>query len=291
VQAAGEAEVSAVYAKLDGTENYAIKGNASNAAVKALWDKAVKTGLLASQIQLNANQIVVQNGDKVAAAFIDGKLRAACIDAENLIVQQLKIDSDKQSNQDFEAYFDKTRGLQIRNKGADILKIDPKTGEAFFTGRINAIESFFTGNVTARDISLIGFKAGDIVLRKFSNMKIYNETKQLYSQICGTGEIRLKFDFQSPLTYGHKIVIKIDEKIVDTIFAIKGSKHYSKDFNVKEGSYIGIMATHSEYGGASVVGDELNISNIQICTNGNNGILAYLGNTYTNSHANFNVIR
>lgn len=138
VQAASEAEVSAVYAKLDGTENYAIKGNAGNAAVKALWDKAVKAGLLASQIQLNASQIVVQNGDKVAAAFIDGKLRAACIDAENLIVQQLKIDSDKQSNQDFEAYFDKTRGLQIRNKGTDILKIDPKTGEAFFTGKVQA---------------------------------------------------------------------------------------------------------------------------------------------------------
>ncbi|MGP1457941.1 MAG: WD40/YVTN/BNR-like repeat-containing protein, partial [Treponema sp.] len=72
------------------------------------------------------------------AAFVDGKLRAACIDAENLIVQQLKIDSDKQSNQDFEAYFDKNRGLQIRNKGADILKIDPKTGEAFFTGKVQA---------------------------------------------------------------------------------------------------------------------------------------------------------
>ena len=137
VQAASEAEVSAVYAKLDGTENYAIKGNASNAAVKALWDKAVKAGLLASQIQLNANQIVVQNGDKTAAAFIDGKLRAACIDAENLIVQQLKIDSEKNSNQDFEAYFDKTRGLQIRNSGKDILKIDPKTGAAFFTGKVD----------------------------------------------------------------------------------------------------------------------------------------------------------
>ena len=155
VQAASEAEVSAVYAKLDGTENYAIKGNASNAAVKALWNKAVKAGLLASQIQLNASQIVVQNGDKTAAAFIDGKLRAACIDAENLIVQQLKIDSDKQSNQDFEAYFDKSRGLQIRNKNKDILKIDPKTGEAFFTGRLNATSGYFdniviTGNSVFR---------------------------------------------------------------------------------------------------------------------------------------------
>ena len=150
VQAASEAEVSAVYAKLDGTENYAIKGNASNAAVKALWDKAVKTGLLASQIQLNANQIVVQNGDKTAAAFIDEKLRAACIDAENLIVQQLKIDSEKNSNQDFEAYFDKIRGLQIKNRGADILKVDPKTGEAFFTGKVQAIDGIFKGEIQAK---------------------------------------------------------------------------------------------------------------------------------------------
>ena len=134
----GEAETAAVYGVLADSGYYAIKGNASSTAIKKLWDKAVKTGLLASQIQLNANQIVVQNGDKVAAAFIDGKLRAACIDAENLVVQQLKIDSDKNSNQDFEAYFDKIRGLQIRNKGADILKIDPKTGEAFFTGKVQA---------------------------------------------------------------------------------------------------------------------------------------------------------
>ncbi|MGP1459139.1 MAG: hypothetical protein ACTTKL_07500 [Treponema sp.] len=143
VEKCGGAETVKVYARLDGTDYYAIRGDISGKPVKELWDKAVKAGLLASQIQLNADQIVVQNGDKTAAAFIDGKLRAACIDAENLIVQQLKIDSDKQSNQDFEAYFDKTRGLQIRNQGADILKIDPKTGEAFFSGRINATSGYF----------------------------------------------------------------------------------------------------------------------------------------------------
>ena len=134
----GEAETAAVYARLAGTDFHAIKGNAGGTAVKNLWNRAVKARLLASQVQLNADQIVVQNGDKTAAAFIDGKLRAACIDAENLIVQQLKIDSDKNSDQDFEAYFDKIRGLQIKNRGADILKVDPKTGEAFFTGKVQA---------------------------------------------------------------------------------------------------------------------------------------------------------
>lgn len=145
----GEAETAAVYARLDGMDFHAIKGNAGGTAVKNLWNRAVKAGLLASQIQLNANQIVVQNGDKTAAAFIDGKLRAACIDAENLVVQQLKIDSDKNSDQDFEAYFDKIRGLQIKNRGADILKVDPKTGEAFFTGKVQAIDGIFKGEIQA----------------------------------------------------------------------------------------------------------------------------------------------
>ena len=84
VQAASEADVSAVYARLDGTDNYAIKGNASNAAVKALWDKAVEAGLIASQIDLTATQIhinaqnvqidgetIINNAKKIKAALID----------------------------------------------------------------------------------------------------------------------------------------------------------------------------------------------------------------------------
>ncbi len=193
----GEAETAAVYARLDGTDFHAIKGNASGTAVKNLWNRAVKAGLLASHVQLNADQIVVQNGDKVAAAFIDGKLRAACIDAENLIVQQLKIDSDKQSNQDFEAYFDKIRGLQIRNKNKDILKIDPKTGEAFFTGG-----NFETILVTGK--SIIG---NDV--RFMGN---------IYS-----GPLILTDDTPS----GNKIIIKAGTRILDIHRYIKtGDKDY-----------------------------------------------------------------
>lgn len=193
----GEAETAAVYARLDGTDYYAIKGNASSSAVKRLWDKAVKAALIASQIQLNADQIVVQNGDKTAAAFIDGKLRAACIDAENLVVQQLKIDSDKNSNQDFEAYFDKIRGLQIKNRGEDILKVDPKTGEAFFTGG-----NFETILVTGK--SIIG---NDV--RFMGN---------IYS-----GPLILTDDTPS----GNKIVIKAGTRILDIHRYIKtGDKDY-----------------------------------------------------------------
>ena len=57
VTASTEAKVAAVYALVAGTEYYGIKGNASNAAVKALWDDAIAGGLLASQIVLSADQI------------------------------------------------------------------------------------------------------------------------------------------------------------------------------------------------------------------------------------------
>lgn len=58
VQASSEDEVSAVYAKLAGTEDiYAIKGNAGQSVIKNLWDKAIAGGLIASQIVLDADQI------------------------------------------------------------------------------------------------------------------------------------------------------------------------------------------------------------------------------------------
>ena len=57
VTASTEAKVAAVYALVENTNYYAIKGNASNAAVKALWDDAITGGLIASQIVLSADQI------------------------------------------------------------------------------------------------------------------------------------------------------------------------------------------------------------------------------------------
>ena len=57
ITASSEKKVNAVYGLVSGTNYYGIKGNASNAAVKALWDDAITGGLLASQIVLSADQI------------------------------------------------------------------------------------------------------------------------------------------------------------------------------------------------------------------------------------------
>lgn len=57
VNASTEAKVAAVYALIKDSEYYGIKGNASDQAVKALWDDAVAGNLIASQIILDADQI------------------------------------------------------------------------------------------------------------------------------------------------------------------------------------------------------------------------------------------
>ena len=58
-------------------------------------------------------------------AFIK-KLAADQAFLRQLVVQKLRIDSDKNSNQDFEAWFDEENGLKIKNNGEEIFKVDPR---------------------------------------------------------------------------------------------------------------------------------------------------------------------
>ena len=104
VQASTEEKVAAVYAQLEGTSGagirYAIKGNASNAAVKALWDDAVAGALIASQIDLSATQIniaaehvvITGQGSTQGQTIIDGgKIRTALLEVEELLAQSITL--------------------------------------------------------------------------------------------------------------------------------------------------------------------------------------------------------
>ena len=99
VAASTEAKVAAVYAQLEGTSGegirYAIKGNASNAAVKALWDDAVAGALIASQIDLSATQIHInaQNVQIDGETIINNakKIKAAMIDVDNILTRNITI--------------------------------------------------------------------------------------------------------------------------------------------------------------------------------------------------------
>ena len=104
VQVSTEEKVAAVYAQLEGTSGegirYAIKGNASNAAVKALWDDAVAGALIASQIDLSATQInvaaehvvITGQGSTHGQTIIDGgKIRTALLEVEELLAQSITL--------------------------------------------------------------------------------------------------------------------------------------------------------------------------------------------------------
>jgi len=89
-------KVNAVYALVDGTNYYGIKGNASNEAVKALWDDAVAGGLIASQIDLSATQInisaehvIITDGQHAGETLVEGgKIQTDLIDVDTLKATQ-----------------------------------------------------------------------------------------------------------------------------------------------------------------------------------------------------------
>ena len=162
VQAANEEEVAAVYAQLDGTSGatikYAIKGNASNAAVKTLWDKAVKAALIASQIDLSATQInmaaerVVITGEaNHGQTLIDGgKIRAALIDVEKILARNIKIkNGGSLCSQNFNGIIDEAGnitsdgsvGWAIDNNGRAVFS------DGVFSGMLNSAAGVFVGEV------------------------------------------------------------------------------------------------------------------------------------------------
>ena len=87
--AASTAEkVNKVYAAVQGTPYYAIMSDSDDAEVKALWDDAVSAGLLASQIELQADQIFI-DGDVIVNN--DNKIKAALIDVQNLLASNITV--------------------------------------------------------------------------------------------------------------------------------------------------------------------------------------------------------
>lgn len=208
VQASSETEVSAVYAQLDGTDGenirYAIKGNASNAAVKALWDKAVAAALIASQIDLSATQInvaaenvVITGSTNKGQTIIEGGyLRTALIDVENILVKNIAVkDKGVIHSNNYNGEIDEngviniygTQGWAIDNAGnSDFVNINA-TGGNFknvnVSGKIEATDSSFNGTLNCGSLKVL--KA-----LTYTNLKQFttsNAVYQLYNYLQGRG--------------------------------------------------------------------------------------------------------
>ena len=92
-------------------------------------------------------------------AFIK-KLAADQAFLKELIVQRLRIDSDKNSDKDFEAWFDEANGLKIKNRGQEIFKVDAE------------------GNIDAICFTVIsGLLGSPEILRKTSETITQNDLK------------------------------------------------------------------------------------------------------------------
>lgn len=202
VQAASEGEVSAVYAQLEGTSGesikYAIKGNASNAAVKALWDKAVAAALIASQIDLTATQIniaaehvVITGSTNHGQTIIEGgKIRAALIEVEDLLAKNVKLKNggslrsnnfDGTVNANGQITADGTSGWAIDNAGKVIFNNAKIRGEInATTGTLDnvTVNGFYTSNNTPfQPMAMINIGYNNGVLQLTNNKNIKSVTR------------------------------------------------------------------------------------------------------------------
>ena len=120
---------------------------------------------------LFAKQLIAQE------AFIK-KLAADQAFLKELIVQKLRIDSDKNSNQDFEAWFDKDNGLKIQNNGQVVFSVNP-SGFAFmknakFEGEIDCQGFKVLNKQYVSQQFLYSWNAGDnafVILQKITILK------------------------------------------------------------------------------------------------------------------------
>lgn len=81
---------------------------------------------------------------------------------KKLVVKKLHIDTDPDSNQDFEAWFDEVNGLKINNAGEEVFKVDTAGTIYAFGAIINS--GTFNGSIYSGPLELINAPPENIVL-------------------------------------------------------------------------------------------------------------------------------
>lgn len=209
VQASTEAKVATVYAQLEGTSGegirYAIKDNASNAAVKALWNDAIAGALIASQIDLTATQIniaaehvvITGQGSTQGQTIIDGGyLRTALIEVDNLLAQNivLKQQGYIKSHNYAESDGNPTAGFMLDAANNVIKTYGMKAYNGEFRGNIEMSGGFLKANDTPfKPMAMInlGYNNGAIQLTTSKNVSsVTRQEKGVYT-IYFTNPIKL----------------------------------------------------------------------------------------------------
>ena len=295
VAASTEEKVAAVYAQLEGTSGagirYAIKGNASNAAVKALWDDAVAGALIASQIDLSATQInvaaehvvITGQGSTQGQTIIDGGyLRTALIDVQNILTKNITLkDNGVIHSDNYNGTIDANGN--ITGYGSEGWAID-HSGKSDFSS-INAQGSF-----SCSEISISGIQAGDIKLRTIKTTTLnFGEQLTATTQIIGTGTVRLKIKgnyigiSQGSLDGSIKAIYGNTKQLLGRVDNVTGTVpfEYEADVPVTEGEYVGFYIYSNP--GSIIAGPKIEITDAGVYTKTHQGILAYLGDYGTST--------
>lgn len=141
-----------IWINLEPEANYAEQYQACLLHICEIEELMKQTGHFGA---LFAKALVTQKAliDKLVSqeAFIN-KLAADQAFLRQLVVQQLKIDSDKNSHQDFEAWFDQVHGLKINNEGKELFKVD--TAGNIFAKNAFLQDGTFTGEIHSGPLHL-----------------------------------------------------------------------------------------------------------------------------------------
>lgn len=297
VQASTEAKVAAVYAQLEGTSGagirYAIKGNASNAAVKALWNDAVAGALIASQIDLSATQIniaaehvvITGQGSAHGQTIIDGEyLRTSLIDVENILAKKLIMkDKGVIYSSNYNGTIDGNGN--ITSFGSEGWAID-------HAGNSNFTQVCAFGAFECNELSITGITPGDVKLRTLKMENVYpGGTFTATTQIVGEGKVRVKIKgFMGESSGGENCPGKIYVQrgtSKELIYSGYTATNFDlwHDVSIQEGDYVGVHI-YSAKGGV-VAGPMFSNMTAGIYTSSNNGILAYIGDIATTTKTEY----
>lgn len=161
VNASTEAKVAAVYALIKDSEYYGIKGNASDQAVKALWDDAIKGNLIASQIILSADQINLAGKTIFTSQKTESLANTAQSNAEATAASQRNEMATKLGYDSYAAM------VQAASNGQTIID-----GGYLRTALID-VENILTKNIMVKDKGVLRSSNYDGTIDKDGNIKKY----------------------------------------------------------------------------------------------------------------------
>lgn len=267
IAASTEAKVNAVYGLVEGTDYYGIKGNASNAAVKALWNDAITAGLLASQIDLTATQISI-NAENVK---IDGetiinkakKIKAALIEVDDLLATNITV-KDK-------GVLHSINYNGTINENGDITAYGSAGWAIDHAGRANFVNGVFTQATTRELYAELGFR--------YANIVGGDSFSSLYNSLFGALQTFKKY------TAGHNDYAaagEIDFVLVDGLFNYYMQFCISALEIVWSGNSISAVifrgvGTYSESFNNGDIGFKDVVKNIQIYINGTGKVFSLSG--------------